>query len=95
MSQHFTPVSSGARLADQVAEQLSAEIKLGRFAPGDKLHTEARLAEQFAVSRTVMREAVPRLKSLGLVDSRQGNGVFVSAQQPFAPLNFEARHAAS
>ena len=95
MSQHFTPVSSGARLSDQVAEQLSAEIKQGRLAPGDKLPTEARLVEQFQVSRTVVREAVSRLKSLGLVDSRQGSGVFVSAQQPFAPLNFEARHAAS
>lgn len=95
MSQHFTPVSSGARLSDRVAEQLSAEIKQGRLAPGDKLPTEARLVEQFQVSRTVVREAVSRLKSLGLVDSRQGSGVFVSAQQPFAPLNFEARHAAS
>ena len=95
MSQHFTPVSSGARLSDQVAEQLSAEIKQGRLAPGDKLPTEVRLVEQFQVSRTVVREAVSRLKSLGLVDSRQGSGVFVSAQQPFAPLNFEARHAAS
>ena len=95
MSQHFSPVSSGARLSDQVAEQLSAEIKQGRLVPGDKLPTEARLVQQFAVSRTVVREAVSRLKSLGLVDSRQGSGVFVSARQPFAPLNFEARHAAS
>lgn len=95
MSQYFTPVSSGARLSDQVAEQLSAEILQGRWLPGDKLPTEARLVEQFAVSRTVVREAVSRLKSLGLVDSRQGSGVFVSAQPPFAPLNFEARHAAS
>ena len=95
MSQQFTPVSSGARLSDQVAEQLCAEITQGRLAPGDKLPTEARLVEQFQVSRTVVREAVSRLKSLGLVDSRQGSGVFVSAQQPFAPLNFEARHAAS
>ncbi len=95
MSQHFTPVSSGARLSDQVAEQLSAEIKQGRLVPGDKLPTEARLVEQFQVSRTVVREAVSRLKSLGLVESRQGSGVFVSVQQPFAPLNFEARHAAS
>jgi GntR family transcriptional repressor for pyruvate dehydrogenase complex len=95
MSQHFTPVSSGARLSDQVAEQLSAEITQGRLAPGDKLPTEARLVEQFAVSRTVVREAVSRLKSLGLVDSRQGSGVFVRQQLPFAPLQFEARQAAS
>ncbi|MFM7001850.1 MAG: FadR/GntR family transcriptional regulator [Limnohabitans sp.] len=95
MSQHFTPVSSGARLSDQVADQLAAEIKQGRLQPGDKLPTEARLVEQFRVSRTVVREAVSRLKSLGLVDSRQGSGVFVNPQLPYAPLNFEAQLAAS
>lgn len=95
MSQHFTPVTSGARLSDQVAEQLAALIKQGRLQPGDKLPTEARLVEQFEVSRTVVREAVSRLKSLGLVDSRQGSGVFVSQQLPFAPLQFEAQLAAS
>lgn len=95
MTQNFTPVTSGARLSDQVAEQLATEIKQGRLMPGDKLPTEARLVEQFEVSRTVVREAVSRLKSLGLVDSRQGSGVFVSQKLPFAPLNFEARHAAS
>ena len=71
MSQHFTPVSSGARLSDQVAEQLSAEIKQGRLAPGDKLPTEAALVTRFAVSRTVVREALSRLKSLQLVDSAE------------------------
>jgi GntR family transcriptional repressor for pyruvate dehydrogenase complex len=95
MSQHFTPVSSGARLSDQVAEQLTAEIKQGRLMPGDKLPTEASLVAQFQVSRTVVREAVSRLKSLGLVDSRQGSGVFVNHKLPFAPLNFESRHTAS
>jgi GntR family transcriptional regulator, transcriptional repressor for pyruvate dehydrogenase complex len=95
MTQNFTPVTSGARLSDQVAEQLATEIKQGRLMPGDKLPTEARLVAQFEVSRTVVREAVSRLKSLGLVDSRQGSGVFVNPQLPFAPLNFEARHAVS
>jgi GntR family transcriptional repressor for pyruvate dehydrogenase complex len=91
----FTPVSSGARLSDQVAEQLAAEISRGGLAPGDRLPTEARLVAQFGVSRTVVREAMSRLKSLGLVDSRQGSGVFVRSQLPFAPLHFEAQHAAS
>ncbi len=95
MSPNFIPVSSGARLSNQVAEQLEAEIRRGALVPGDKLPTEARLAEQFHVSRTVVREAVSRLKSIGLVDSRQGSGVFVSTQAPFAPLHFEAHHAAS
>lgn len=95
MTTRFMPVTTGARLSDQVAQQLAAEIKAGRLAPGAKLPTEARLAEQFAVSRTVVREAVSRLKSLALVDSRQGSGVFVAANQPFIPLNFDARHADS
>ena len=95
MSQTFSPVTSGARLSDQVAEQLAAEIRRGGLAPGDKLPTEARLVEQFGVSRTVVRETVSRLKSLGLVDSRQGSGVFVQALAAFAPLNFESRHTAS
>jgi len=95
MSPHFTPVSSGARLSDQVAAQLTAEIEQGRLAPGAKLPTEANLAEQFRVSRTVVREAVSRLKSLGLVDSRQGSGVFVKPALPIPALHFEARHAAS
>ncbi len=91
----FSPVSSGARLSDQVAEALAAEIRSARLQPGAKLPPEARLAEQFAVSRTVVREAVSRLKSLGLVESRQGSGVYVNASLPFAPLNFDARHARS
>ncbi len=91
----FSPVTSGARLSDQVAELLAAEIRGGRLAPGAKLPPEARLVEQFEVSRTVVREAVSQLKSLGLVDSRQGSGVYVSASVPFAPLNFDARHAVS
>src|SRR5512133_2984013 len=95
MTNQFSPVTGGARLSDQVAEQLAAEIRAGRLAAGEKLPAEARLVEQFQVSRTVVREAVSRLKSLGLVDSRQGSGVFVSARAPYAPLNFDAHHTES
>ena len=89
MTPRFQSVSPGAHLSDQVAEALTAEVRTGRLAPGDKLPTEAALVEQFAVSRTVVREAVSRLKSLGLVESRQGSGVFVKAAG-FSPLNFDA-----
>ncbi|MEO7390576.1 MAG: FadR/GntR family transcriptional regulator [Ramlibacter sp.] len=95
MTNQFSPVTSGARLSDQVAQQLAAQIHNGRLGAGEKLPPEARLVEQFQVSRTVLREAVSRLKSLGLVDSRQGSGVYVSATPPYAPLNFDARHSES
>jgi len=95
MAARFLPVTTGARLSDQVAQQLAAEIQAGRLAPGARLPPETALVRQFQVSRTVVREAVSRLNSLGLVAARQGSGVFVSAHLPYAPLNFEAHHARS
>lgn len=94
MAARFKPVTPGAYLADQVADVLAAEIRASRLAVGDKLPTEAALVEQFLVSRTVVREAVSRLKSLGLVESRQGSGVYVR-EVGFSPLNFDARSAVS
>lgn len=90
----YKSITPTANLSDQVAEALSAEIHAGRPAVGEKLPTEAALAEQFAVSRTVVREAVSRLKSLNLVESRQGSGVFVK-ELGFSPLNFDAGSAIS
>lgn len=94
MTAHFKSVTPGERLSDQVAALLTAEIRAGRLSAGNKLPTEAALVAQFSVSRTVVREAVARLKSLGLVDSRQGSGVYVRAEV-FSPLNFDAAYAVS
>jgi len=94
MTARFQSLTPGARLSDRVADALAAEIRAGRLLAGEKLPTEAALVEQFAVSRTVVREAISRLKSLGLVDSRQGSGMYV-CEKGFAPLSFDARYAGS
>ena len=94
MLTRYKSITPAANLSDQVAKALSAEIHAGRPAVGEKLPTEAVLAEQFAVSRTVVREALSRLKSLNLVESRQGSGVFVK-KLGFSPLNFDAGSAIS
>lgn len=94
MVTRFTSLSPGVALSDQVASAITAEIHSSRLAEGDKLPTEAMLSLQFGVSRTVVREAVSRLKSLGLVESRQGSGAFVKAAG-FSPLQFDAGSAAS
>ena len=74
------PKLSGAvSLADRVAEVLSDEITSGRLSPGERLPTEIQLVKQLGVSRTVIREAVSRLRNAGLVEPRQGAGVFVLA----------------
>lgn len=94
MVTRFTSLTPGAALSDQVATAISTEIHASRLVEGDKLPTEAMLVAQFGVSRTVVREAVSRLKSLGLVESRQGSGAFVKAAG-FSPLQFDAGLAAS
>ncbi|HSW07654.1 FadR/GntR family transcriptional regulator [Aquabacterium sp.] len=76
-------------LADRLAERLSAQIQRGTLAPGDRLPTEAQLAATHGVSRSVVREAVHRIKSRGLLVSRQGSGVFVSAPAQHQALEFD------
>lgn len=51
----------------------------GKLATGVKLPTENALVEKYGVSRTVVREAFSRLKTLGLIETRQGSGAFVKA----------------
>jgi len=67
------------RLSDRLAARLGGQIDAGSLRPGDRLPTEERLAATHGVSRTVVREAVHQLKSRGLLRSRQGSGVFVTA----------------
>ncbi|MFE7274754.1 FadR/GntR family transcriptional regulator [Streptomyces sp. NPDC057623] len=88
----FSKVPGPVRLADQVAATLSAEIESGRLAEGDRLPTEVELVKQLGVSRTVVREALSRLRSAGLVEPRQGIGVFVLPRRT-RPLDLEAEAA--
>jgi len=67
-------------LPDEIARCLSEKINSGTLAPGDRLPTEAALAQSFGVSRNVVREAIARLKYDGLIETRQGAGAFVAAE---------------
>ena len=58
----------------------------------DKLPSEAELIEEYAVSRTVVREAVTRLRAEGLVETFQGRGSFVLAVPE--PTSFTVESAA-
>ncbi|MPW17787.1 FCD domain-containing protein [Paraburkholderia sp. CNPSo 3157] len=80
-------------LSDTVAQQLLAQIDKGAFARGGKLPTEAVLAQEFGVSRTVIREAISRLKNEGVVEPRQGSGVYVSVHGAIRPLRIDYAEA--
>ena len=70
---------SGARYA-QLAESILGDIEAGRYAVGAMLPTEAELCAQFGVSRHTVREALRRLREMGLVSRHQGIGTRVKAQ---------------
>ncbi len=78
------------RLSDQLAADLRRQIEDGVVQPGQRLPTEQALAAQYAVSRTVVREAVSRLRSSGLLVARQGAGMFVAAVDAARPLDFDS-----
>jgi GntR family transcriptional regulator, transcriptional repressor for pyruvate dehydrogenase complex len=62
---------------EQIVRQIQAAIRDNALAEGDRLPTERELAETFGVSRSVVREAIKVLSAQGLVESRQGSGLFV------------------
>lgn len=81
-------------LVVQLSDTLRRAIQAGDFKPGDKLPSESRLTESYGVSRTVVREAIAALRADGLVDARQGAGVFVLEAEaaeavPFQNLDLE------
>src|SRR5690606_15727839 len=68
-----TPRSAEPTLADRITEMLAAQIRSGAYPVNARLPTEKFMTEQYGVSRTVIREAISRLKSEGLVETRQGS----------------------
>jgi DNA-binding FadR family transcriptional regulator len=76
-------------MSEQVAQQLLKQIEVGSFRSTGKLPTEAALAQEFGVSRTVIREAISRLRNEGVVQARQGSGVFINQHAGIRPLRID------
>jgi GntR family transcriptional repressor for pyruvate dehydrogenase complex len=69
----------GRRVAERVVQELRAFITDNQLQPGQKLPPERVFLEQFGVSRSSLREAVRVLTTLGLIDVRHGDGMYVAA----------------
>ncbi|WP_025133183.1 GntR family transcriptional regulator [Leucobacter sp. PH1c] len=67
----------GSRVAI-VADGLRAAIRSEEFVQGERLPTEAQLAERFGVSRPTVRAALRELETVALVRTQHGVGSFVS-----------------
>jgi DNA-binding FadR family transcriptional regulator len=73
----FTIIETTSR-SDLVERQLREYIVTNRLMPGHKLPSETRLSSEFGVSRTAVREGLKSLKAVGVINTHQGKGHFVS-----------------
>ena len=97
----FTSVRTGEGrrpVSEQVVFRVLDLIRAGDLQAGRKLPTERELAVQFAISRPTVREALRALSILGVLEIRQGDGVYVGALEAtklLEPLDFFVSLSAS
>ena len=70
---------SSDTMADVVEMRLRDYFKKKSFKPGDALPKEQELADALGVSRNVLREALSRLRMLGMIETRKKRGMILSS----------------
>lgn len=65
-------------LSNQVIDQIIDLLSSGKLKPGDKLPTEMELTEAFNVSRSVLREALSSLETLGMITRTNRKGTYIN-----------------
>ena len=74
-------------MADVVEIRLREFLKKKSFKPGDALPSEQQLADSLGVSRNVLREALSRLRMLGIIETKKKRGMLLAS--PDILLSFE------
>ncbi len=86
-----TAVRAGGSQTDVVVQGIKKLIIDGALRRGDRLPVEKDLAEALGVSRGPLREGVRALSMMGVLETRQGDGTYVTALDPsllLAPMGF-------
>jgi DNA-binding transcriptional regulator YhcF (GntR family) len=65
---------------EQVREQLHAQVRSGELAPGTKLPTVRRLAEDLGLATNTVARAYRELEALGVIETRGRAGSVVTGQ---------------
>jgi DNA-binding FadR family transcriptional regulator len=85
-AEFIDPVNFGVlerdALPEKIASRLLSLIKERRLLSGHKLPPERDLAATLQVSRSSLREALRALAMIGVVDSRQGDGTYITSLEP-------------
>ena len=64
--------------SQEIAATLRERIRSGDLRPGERLPTQAELAEEFGVERGTVRQALRALQDDGLLVTYPGRGTFVA-----------------
>jgi DNA-binding FadR family transcriptional regulator len=93
MNEPAVATSAGRSQTDVVIDGIKRLILSGDLGPGSRLPVEKDLAAQLGVSRGSLREGVRALAILGVLETRQGDGTYVTALDAgrlLSPLGFLA-----
>ena len=71
---------------DKIEKTLQDYLEKSNLQPGDPLPKETELAKSLGVSRTAIREALSRFKTLGIIESRKNRGMVISSPSLFVNM---------
>ncbi|MGO3723834.1 MAG: FadR/GntR family transcriptional regulator [Staphylococcus equorum] len=73
---------SDTKIYEQIADILLESIKSGEYQVGDKLPSIQKLGQQYGVSVASVREALNALRTIGIIEMKQGYGTFIKQIEP-------------
>ena len=74
-------------LVDRVESNLVQLLQQQKLKIGDSIPTELELSDKLGVSRTVIREALLRLRMMGLIESKKKKGAVITSPDLFGNMN--------
>ncbi|MBG6233526.1 DNA-binding FadR family transcriptional regulator [Pedobacter sp. CAN_A7] len=84
--QGIKPIETMSQV-DRIEINLYEYFRNENFIPGDSIPKEVELAEAMGVSRTAMREALTRFKTLGIIESKKNRGMSITRPDFFQNMN--------
>lgn len=82
----FKPIENSS-LVDKVEANLVQLLQQQKLKVGDSIPTELELTEKLGVSRTVIREALLRLRMMGLIESKKKKGAVITSPDLFGNMS--------
>ena len=76
------PLEPGMRLYESAFMAIRQYVARERLKPGDPLPSERQIQQQLGISRGPVREALRVLQSIGMIEAKQGKGLFVKEMDP-------------